>query len=83
MLVAPESGGNKVINYYGDCQVNERNQKCALLIMGISGGPFYHCLFGIISHQANDLQIAYIVGLPCYLFTLFYSLAGHKIRRWR
>lgn len=57
-------------------------QGSALLIMGISGGAILPLIFGKISHQANDLQIAYIIGLPCYLFILFYALIGHKIRRW-
>lgn len=58
-------------------------QGSALLIMGISGGAILPLIFGKISHQANDLQVAYIIGLPCYLFILFYALVGHKVRRWR
>ncbi|QJR82867.1 sugar MFS transporter [Alteromonas pelagimontana] len=57
-------------------------QGSALLIMGISGGAILPLVFGKISSATGDLQLAYLVGLPCYLFILFYALRGHKIRRW-
>ncbi|MGS2719322.1 sugar MFS transporter [Paraglaciecola aestuariivivens] len=57
-------------------------QGSALLIMGISGGAILPLVFGQISHQSGDLQLAYLVGLPCYLFILFYALKGHKMRKW-
>ncbi len=57
-------------------------QGSALLIMGISGGAILPLVFGQISHQTGDLQLAYLVGLPCYLFILFYALVGHKMRNW-
>lgn len=58
-------------------------QGSALLIMGISGGAILPLIFGKISHATGDIQLAYLVGLPCYLFILFYSLVGHKLRKWR
>jgi FHS family L-fucose permease-like MFS transporter len=58
-------------------------QGSALLIMGISGGAILPLIFGKISHATGDLQIAYLVGLPCYLFILFYALIGHKMRHWK
>lgn len=58
-------------------------QASALLIMGISGGAIVPVIFGKISHEIGDLQVAYLVGLPCYLFILFYALVGHKIKHWK
>jgi glucose/galactose transporter len=58
-------------------------QGSALLIMGISGGAILPLIFGKISFSMDSMQIAYLVGLPCYLFILFYALLGHKIRDWQ
>jgi glucose/galactose transporter len=58
-------------------------QGSALLIMGISGGAILPLIFGKISHQTGDLQLAYLVGLPGYLFILFYAVKGHKLRDWK
>lgn len=57
-------------------------QGSALLIMGISGGAILPLIFGKLAHTLGDTQLAYIVGLPCYLFILFYALKGHKMRQW-
>lgn len=57
-------------------------QGSALLIMGISGGAILPLAFGKISYLYEDIQLAYIVGIPCYLFILFYAVKGHKMRGW-
>ncbi|PKF59559.1 glucose/galactose MFS transporter [Alteromonadales bacterium alter-6D02] len=57
------------------------SQGSALLIMGISGGAILPLVFGKLAHY-GDTQIAYLVGLPCYLFILFYAVRGHKMRKW-
>ncbi|MBV7315485.1 sugar MFS transporter [Shewanella sp. NIFS-20-20] len=57
-------------------------QGSALLIMGISGGAILPLVFGKIAHFA-DIQLAYWIGLPCYLFIFFYAIKGHKMRRWQ
>ena len=57
-------------------------QGSALLIMGISGGAILPLIFGKLSQTLGDTQFAYIVGLPCYLFILFYALVGHKMKTW-
>lgn len=57
-------------------------QGSALLIMGISGGAILPLVFGKISIVLDSTQLAYVVGLPCYLFILFYALKGHKLRNW-
>ncbi|MDR8524705.1 sugar MFS transporter [Shewanella fidelis] len=57
-------------------------QGSALLIMGISGGAILPLVFGKVAYFADNTQVAYWVGLPCYLFILFYALKGHKMRSW-
>ncbi|GAA4872837.1 sugar MFS transporter [Ferrimonas pelagia] len=57
-------------------------QGSALLIMGISGGAILPLVFGKVAHFSGDTQLAYWVGLPCYLFILFYAVKGHKLRNW-
>jgi len=57
-------------------------QGSALLIMGISGGAILPLVFGQISESTGDMQNAYWVAIPCYLFILFYALKGHKMRNW-
>ena len=57
-------------------------QGSALLIMGISGGAILPLIFGKLAHVMGDMQLAYVVGLPCYLFILFYAVKGHKMRQW-
>ncbi len=57
-------------------------QGSALLIMGISGGAILPLIFGKLSLWLDSTQLAYVVGLPCYLFILFYALKGHKLRNW-
>lgn len=58
-------------------------QGSALLIMGICGGAILPLVFGKVAHFAGDTQVAYWVGLPCYLFILFYAVKGHKMRSWK
>ncbi|MEP4892106.1 MAG: sugar MFS transporter [Aliiglaciecola sp.] len=62
---------------------NYSAQGSALLIMGISGGAILPLLFGKISHEIGDLQSAYWIGLPCYLYIFFYAIRGHAIRSWK
>ncbi|MBY6186345.1 sugar MFS transporter [Marinobacter hydrocarbonoclasticus] len=57
-------------------------QGSALLIMGISGGAILPLAFGKIAHVSGDIQLAYWLGLPCYLFIFYYAVKGHKLRSW-
>ena len=57
-------------------------QGSALLIMGISGGAILPLVFGKIAHATDNIQVAYWIALPCYLFILFYAIKGHKMRHW-
>jgi FHS family L-fucose permease-like MFS transporter len=50
----------------------------SLLIMGNLGGALVPLLYGRLADVVNP-QIAYVVVIPCYLFILYYALAGHKV----
>jgi glucose/galactose transporter len=56
-------------------------QGSALLIMAIAGGAILPLVFGKIA-DISSLQMAYLVGIPSYLFIFFYALKGHKITSW-
>ncbi len=56
-------------------------QGSALLIMAIAGGALLPLLFGKVA-QVTGMQVAYFVGIPSYLFILYYALKGHKITSW-
>lgn len=51
-----------------------------LLVMGIAGGAVLPLLYGQLAHNIGTTQ-AYWIALPCYLFILYYALAGHKLRK--
>lgn len=50
----------------------------AFLIMGISGGAILPLIYGKLGDMLN-LQMAYIVLIPCYLYILYFAIAGHKV----
>ena len=51
----------------------------ALLIMGIVGGALIPQVF-VHLKQMIDFQLAFLcVMVPCYLYILYYGLAGHRI----
>lgn len=53
----------------------------ALLTMAIAGGAVIPTIFGVL--QSDDIlgaQGAYWLALPCFLFILYYGIAGYKIR---
>ncbi len=58
-------------------------QGSALLIMGIAGGAILPLIFGHIAEGNQNIQSAYWIAIPCYLFIFFYALKGHKMRSWR
>ncbi|MFH1159485.1 MAG: sugar MFS transporter [bacterium] len=53
----------------------------ALLIMGIAGGAILPLLWGYMSDAVGSQQ-AYWLGVPCYLFIVYYAIWGHKVRKW-
>lgn len=51
----------------------------SLMIMGIAGGALLPLLYGALSDKFDPTN-AYFVLVPCYLFILFYSVIGYKIK---
>ena len=52
----------------------------ALLIMGIVGGAVLPPLYGMVSEMMGSKQSGYFLLIPCYLFILYYSTIGYKVR---
>lgn len=50
-----------------------------LLTMAIAGGAVIPTLFGFLQ-EASGSQTAYWLALPCFVFILYYGVAGYKIR---
>lgn len=61
---------------------DETGTGSALLIMGIAGGAIIPVIFGAVTEYTVDPRLGYTVMLPCYVFILYYALAGHKVGRW-
>ncbi len=51
----------------------------ALLTMAIAGGAVIPTVFGFLQ-EGLGAQGAYWLALPCFLFILYYGVAGYKIR---
>lgn len=52
----------------------------SLLVMGIAGGALLPLLYGWLADIA-DPRSAYWLLLPCYVFILYYALAGYRKRK--
>ncbi|HET9429903.1 MAG TPA: sugar MFS transporter, partial [Chitinophagaceae bacterium] len=55
----------------------------ALLIMGIAGGAVIPLLFGYLKAGIDFQLVFLVIMLPCYLYILYYSVEGYKIRKQR
>lgn len=52
----------------------------ALLIMGIAGGAVIPFIYGSLGdHYHGNLQLAFWIMIPCYLYLLFFAFIGHRI----
>jgi glucose/galactose transporter len=52
----------------------------AILIMAIAGGAILPLLYGFLAGMpAIGGQLAYMIGIPCYLFILYFAFTGHKV----
>ncbi|MCC3860033.1 sugar MFS transporter [Pseudemcibacter aquimaris] len=58
-------------------------QGSALLIVGVAGGALIPLAFGRLTLMFGEMQLAYLICAPCYLYILFYAFKGHKIRQWK
>lgn len=52
----------------------------ALLTMAIAGGAVIPTIFGFLQDGFLGPQGAYWLALPCFMFILYYGVAGYKIR---
>lgn len=54
----------------------------SIMIMGLCGNAIMPLAYGAVADAVN-VQQAYWVLFPCYLYLVFYAVHGHKIRRWK
>jgi MFS transporter, FHS family, L-fucose permease len=54
----------------------------SILIMGLCGNAIIPLLYGYFADKYN-MQTAYWILLPCYLYLVFYAFYGYKIKTWR
>jgi FHS family L-fucose permease-like MFS transporter len=54
----------------------------SILIMGLCGNAIIPLLYGYFADKYN-MQTAYWVLLPCYIYLVFYAFYGYKIKRWK
>lgn len=53
----------------------------SLLIMGLSGNAIMPVLYGYYADRW-DLQSAYWILIPCYIYLIFFAVYGHKVQSW-
>lgn len=56
------------------------NAASSLLVMGIAGGAIIPLAYGALA-DVWGAQQAYWIAIPCYLFILYFAVAGHKVRK--
>lgn len=52
----------------------------ALLIMGIAGGAIIPKAFAALKEHYHFQWVFLLLMVPCYLYILFYSIKGHKVK---
>lgn len=53
----------------------------SILVMGLVGNAILPLVYGYLADIFN-VRYAYLVLFPCYLYLLFYSFYGYRIRKW-
>jgi len=53
----------------------------SIMIMGLCGSAILPIIYGYFADSYNP-HTAYLVLLPCYLYLVFYSYYGYRIKRW-
>jgi fucose permease len=52
----------------------------AILIMGIAGGALLPLVYGALADVPSiQAKQAYWIMVPCYLYIMYFAIAGHKI----
>ncbi len=58
------------------------NLGSSMLVMGLCGSAIIPLIYSFIA-QKTDMQTAYWILLPCFIYLLFYALRGYKINSWK
>ena len=53
----------------------------SMLVMGLCGSAIIPLIYSAIAEQTN-ICAAYWVLVPCFIYLIFYSTIGHKIKCW-
>lgn len=53
----------------------------SIMIMGLCGNAIVPLFYGYFADTLDPRQ-AYWVLVPCYLYLVYYAVAGHKVRKW-
>ena len=53
----------------------------SIMIMGLCGNAILPLLYGYYA-DLYSVRLAYWVLFPCYLYLVYYAVAGHKVRKW-
>lgn len=59
------------------------NLGSSLLVMGLCGNAVLPLLYGLVVDRTSDLQSSYAILIPCFLYMIFYAVAGYKIEHWK
>jgi FHS family L-fucose permease-like MFS transporter len=53
----------------------------AIMIMGIAGGAIWPLIYGLLKDKLHvEFQLSFFISMmPCYLFILYFAMAGHKV----
>ena len=53
----------------------------SILVMGLVGNAILPLVYGMLADNFNS-RFAYLVLLPCYLYLIYYSFKGYRVRSW-
>ncbi|WP_186756919.1 sugar MFS transporter [Echinicola salinicaeni] len=56
-------------------------QASSLLVMAIVGGAVITPLQGLFADLSGSVQLSFLVPMVCYLYIVYYGLAGYKIKK--
>ena len=59
------------------------NLGSSLLVMGLCGNAVLPLFYGLVVDHTGDLQNSYAILIPCFLYLIFYAVAGYKIEYWK
>ena len=54
----------------------------SIMIMGLCGNALTPVLYGHLADRYNS-RIGYIILIPCFMYLIFFSFYGYKIKSWR